>query len=756
MRPRTLALGAVALVAIAGLAAALLMRARDVDAPGEDAARVATAGAEVTYAEHIAPILHANCVVCHRPGESAPFTLLDYDDARKRAGLIAAVTKSRFMPPWLPRRDKGRFLGERGLEEEEIELIQRWVAAGAPQGDPALTPKLPEFSEGWQLGEPDLVVEMTEPYTVPAEGIDVFRNFVIPVPVKRPRWVRAVELRPGNPRVVHHAVMQVDRSNVSRLRDAEDAELGFPGMEMGGSESPGGQLVGWTPGKVALSDERLAWQLDAGTDIVLQLHMLPSGKPEQVRPRIGLYFTDEAPDEQAFSLVLRNDDIDIPAGESDYVVEDSVTLPVPVRAVGIYPHAHYLGKSVQGWATLPDGTRRWLIDIPRWDFNWQDDYRYREPVHLPAGTEITMRYAFDNSSANPLNPNNPPKRVTFGNRSEDEMATLTIQVLPDDPEHEHVLREAVMRSRIRRDPDNWYAHSVLGASLRSQGRYDEALEHLDTAIRLHPGHPGPRYNLANALLAMGRLPEAVRHYQQVLEIDPTHAKAHNNLAIAYQQAGELERAAEHFRAQLEVSPDDARAHANLGLALLALGRLDEAEASFDEALARDPESVQALEGLGDVARLGGDPDTAADRYAAALAIDAHSAPAHYGLGSIALARRDRDAAVAHLERALGNDPAYVGRINDEAWYLATLREPGDGGAERALVLADLANASTDYAVPELLDTLAAAQAANGAFAAAASTMEKAISLAAGGPAAGYREQFESRLALYRRGKRYTE
>ena len=280
-------------------------------------------------------------------------------------------------------------------------------------------------------------------------------------------------------RVVHHAVMQVDRSRASRRRDEEDPRPGFPGMDMAGSDPPGGQLLGWTPGKIPIVDERLAWRLEPGSDMVVQLHMLPSGKPEQVAPKIGLYFTDDAPSEQAFSLLMRNDNIDIPAGAADYVIEDSLTLPVAVQALGIYPHAHYLGKSIEVSATLPDGRKQWLINIPQWDFNWQDDYRYRQPLPLPAGTRIHMRFVYDNTSANPLNPQSPPRRVKFGNRSTDEMATLTIQVMPGKADDKPRLREAVMRARLEKNPDNWFAHSALSSALKSQGRLDEALLHID-------------------------------------------------------------------------------------------------------------------------------------------------------------------------------------------------------------------------------------------------------------------------------------
>jgi len=723
-----------------------------IDAPSE-----APAPAEhiVTFNRDIAPIVFENCVDCHRPGESAPFSLLEYAEAKKRAALIAALTQSRFMPPWLPERGEVEFLGERGLSDAEIALIRSWVDQGSVEGDAADLPPKPQFTEGWHLGEPDMVIAMPTPFTVPAEGVDVFRNFVLPIPVSSPRWVKAVELRPGNPQVVHHAVMQVDPSRASRRRDEQDAEVGFAGMDMAGSEPPGGQLVGWTPGKIPVIDERLAWRVEPGSDMVLQLHMLPSGKPEQVAPRIGLYFTDEAPREQAFSLLMRNDDIDIPAGEDEYVIEDSLTLPVGVEAIGIYPHAHYLGKRIEAHATLPDGSKRTLIDIANWNFNWQDDYRYAEPVSLPAGTTIDMRFVYDNTSANALNPNNPPKRVRFGNRSSDEMATLTIQVLASSEEHKPLLREAVMRTRLERNPDNWFAHNALSTALMAQDRLDEALSHIREALRLHPRHPQLHYNLGNTLLAMERTDEAIESYARTLDIEPDHPRVHNNLAVALHRSGALERAVLHYRRQLEVSPMDPRAHANLGTALLDQRRLEAADAAFVRALKLDPELLAALEGRGDVARLTGHTEQARSHYGRALEVDPATPGAHYGLGMIALAAGDEADANAHFDSAVDSNEAYVGVLNNDAWRLATHPDPAVRAPDRALSLARVTDRLTRHRVPELLDTLAAAQAASGRYREAAATLERALDLATGSSAAVYIPEFRERLALYRDGKAYV-
>ena len=407
---------------------------------------------QVTFTEHVAPIVFHKCAPCHRTGESAPFRFLNYEDVERRAQQIAEVTRTRFMPPWLPESTGLEFVGDRRLTDREIDLLRLWVKHGAPAGDPALLPPLPEWPEGWQLGEPELVVEMPETYTLPTEGFDVFRNFVIPIPVDGTRWVRAVELRPGNKRIVHHAIVQIDRTPTSRRLDAEDAGPGFGGMEMGGSVPPDGHFIGWTPGTMpSAAPAGTAWRLDRGTDVVLHLHMLPTGKPETIRPTIGFHFTDEPSAVSPLVVLLDGGTIDIPAGASDHVVTDEIVLPVAVDVLGLYPHAHYLGKAMDVSATLPDGRHMTLIRIDDWDFKWQDEYRYVTPPSLPAGTNVTMRYTYDNSAENERNPTHPPVRVVRGNRLTDEMGSLSLQVLPSNIQDRRLLEEAQARHELAKE-----------------------------------------------------------------------------------------------------------------------------------------------------------------------------------------------------------------------------------------------------------------------------------------------------------------
>ena len=387
----------------------------------------------VTFSADIAPIIFRECAGCHHETGSAPFGLVDYDEVRGRARQIAEVTRSRSMPPWLPEPGYGEFVGERRLTDPEIALIGRWVDEGAVEGDPLELPPGPGFTGDWRLGEPDLVVTAPEPYTVPADGPDAFRNLVIPSPVSGTRYVKTVELRWGNQAVVHHAIMRVDSTRSSRQPDEEGTGGGFDGMDIGQAVPPDGHLMRWTPGTAPLPGiDGAAWRLEPGTDLVLQLHVSPSGAPEVLQPALGFYFAEGPTPGLPLHLVRLDADhaLDIPPGDTSFAVTDSVVLPVDVDVLAVYPHARFLARTMEGWAELPDGTERWLLRIDEWDLTWQEVYRYATPIALPAGTRVGMRFSYDNSLNNPRNPSVPPRRVTAGTRLSDEVAHMQFQVRP--------------------------------------------------------------------------------------------------------------------------------------------------------------------------------------------------------------------------------------------------------------------------------------------------------------------------------------
>lgn len=384
-------------------------------------------GAPVTYNHDIAPILNRRCVSCHRAGEAGPFPLTSYSDAAKRAPLIAQVTASRYMPPWKPAPGYGDFEGARSLSSADIDAIGRWAKAGAPQGEPAATP-LPPAPASARIAHPDLVLSMQKPFTVPAEGPDLYRCFVIPLDLNTDRYASQIEFRTGNPRVTHHALFFLDRSGAARGKEAEPgggyACFGAPGFL-------GGGLGGWSPGSPPVRmPEGAAAILSRRSNLVIQLHFHPTGRPETVEASVAFAFTAQPPRRKLMDIPLGSRNIDIPAGEKAYKVTDSFTIPVDVEAIGIVPHAHYICKEMKGRAVLPDGSTEWLIRIRDWDFNWQEQYSYRRPLRLPAGTRIEMEFTYDNSAGNPRNPSRPPRRVRWGPDSVDEMAGLHLQVFP--------------------------------------------------------------------------------------------------------------------------------------------------------------------------------------------------------------------------------------------------------------------------------------------------------------------------------------
>lgn len=384
---------------------------------------------EVTFARDVAPILYRNCASCHRPGESAPFPLLTYQDARRHADQVGVVTRRRLMPPWKPEPVPGvHFRHERRLSSGEIQILTRWADGGAPAGDLSQAPKPPADSAEWQLGPPDLVLAMPA-YEIPAEGSDVYRCFVLPSGLTSNRYIRAAQFRPGN-RAVHHALMLIDHSGAARSRDAEEAGPGYTCFGTPGF-LPGGGIGGWTPGSGAIEmPEGTATRIPAKADVVLQVHYHPTGKPETDDSRLGLYFAAAPPTRRLMAIGLGSRDIDISAGQAAYHVSDHFTLPVDVELVGIIPHAHYICREMKGTARFPDGKELVLLWIRDWDFNQQAHYTYTKPIHLPEGTEVRMDFVYDNSDANARNPNHPPKRVVWGPGITDEMAGLHLQVIP--------------------------------------------------------------------------------------------------------------------------------------------------------------------------------------------------------------------------------------------------------------------------------------------------------------------------------------
>ena len=439
-------------------------------------AAVPSAQGPVTFSEHVAPIVFASCTPCHRPGEAAPFSLMSYRDARPLAKAIASATASRAMPPWKAGPSDYPFAGARLLTVDQIDTIQKWVADGALDGDPARTPPLPRFTDGWQLGPPDLTVSMEQAFEVPARGPDVYRNFVLPLNLDRDTWIRAIDFRPTARGVVHHSLFFLDATGDSRERDANDPQPGFPGGMGGARVASGGRgrgalaalvggrgastddpaaraigsLGGWALGGRALElPPGLAFFVAKGSDLILSTHFHPSGRVEHEKSTVGLYFAPSPPT-QAFTTIQLPpvfgvfEGLDIPPDEAHYTIKDSFVIPVDVRAFSVGAHAHYLGKQMRLTATFPDGTTKTLLRIDDWDFSWQERYRFADFVSLPKGTRLDAELSYDNSSANKRNPSRPPVRVSWGEESNDEMGSIGLQVVAASPADLPLLRQAFL------------------------------------------------------------------------------------------------------------------------------------------------------------------------------------------------------------------------------------------------------------------------------------------------------------------------
>ena len=597
----------------------------------------------ITFYKHIAPIVCHSCAPCHRPGEPGPFPLLTYTDVRKHDQQIVSVIRRRYMPPWLPEAGHGDFKEERRLTGEQIRTFEEWVRRGAPAGSPADAPPLPKFVPGWQLGEPDLVVEAPAAYRLPAGGPDQYWNFVLPLKGPGTRWVKAIEIRPGNIRAVHHANVLIDRSRSARMQEKTPG-AGFPGMDLNiesDTFDPDSHFLFWKPGGTPwVEPAGMAWRADPGADLILNVHMQPTGKPERVQPSIGLYFTGEPPTKYPMLLQLEHDGaLDIPPGDADFPVSDDFVAPMDLDVLAVYPHAHYLGRLLEGHATLPGGNRQWLIRIPDWDPNWQAVYRYKEPVFLPKGTVVSMRYHYDNSAANPRNPNQPPRRVRGGNQATDEMAHLWLQVLPrGEKDRRMELQEAIMLHRLKKYPGDFTSQFNLGALMLARGDNTDAVTYLRGAVAARPDHPVALNTLGAALLSSGNVNEGAGFFDQALQANPRYTNARYNLAtsLAAQQswqqaasefrkvlaenpddpgarqhlgevlrlwgderakAGHLDEAAAHLRESLHFRQDDAVLHSDLGTVLARLGRIREAVPEFEAALRLDPKLETARHNL---------------------------------------------------------------------------------------------------------------------------------------------------------------
>ena len=412
--------------------------------------KAAAAAAPVTFYKDVLPVFQAHCQSCHRPGQVGPFSLTTYKQAARWADTSLAEIHAGRMPPWKPAPNP-LLSGARTLPAADRETLEKWVAQGMPEGDPKDAPPPKTWTEGWTLGEPDLVLEASEDTVVAPSGKDLFKVQVFPTNLPEDKDITAVEVRPGNPKVVHHTLQIVDTTGTARKLlnaygetdpKAPDRGPGYPvAMGWGFMPSPNGLLGGWAPGMLPKHlPDGVAQKLPKGGDVCVQFHYHRTGKEERDRTKIGLYFAKKPATDiyrtvpvsglipkRLSDRILQSEQV-IPAGEKGYKTEKKWELVDDVTAYRVVPHMHLLGQSIELTATPPGGKEQTLIRIPAWDYNWQEQYELKEPVKLPKDTVLTVRATFDNSPSNPLNPSIPPKPVRYGEETTDEMAFVFLGV----------------------------------------------------------------------------------------------------------------------------------------------------------------------------------------------------------------------------------------------------------------------------------------------------------------------------------------
>ena len=370
------------------------------------------AAADVTFTRDVAPILHARCVSCHRAGEVAPMALLTFEDARPWARAIKERVATRQMPPWFADPAVGSFVNDARLSDGEIATITRWVDAGAPMGEAKDMPKAPTFTQGWQLGEPDMIVELPE-VQIPATGADYFPTPSLTLPLTEDRWIRAVEIRPSNREVTHHSVIFS-----ADVAGAMSAMAGGTPVATGGLFNV---LAVWAVGTPAtVYPDGMGRWVRKGQMLRTNLHYHPNGKPQVDRTRVGLYFGKGEMRKEVAAALAGNVTFSIPPNEPNFEMRAVYMVDEDINVVSFFPHMHLRGKDMKMTATYPDGRRETLLNVPAYDFNWQLFYYPTHTVPLPRGTRVDLVAHYDNSAANKHNPD-PTKAVTFGEGSSSEM-----------------------------------------------------------------------------------------------------------------------------------------------------------------------------------------------------------------------------------------------------------------------------------------------------------------------------------------------
>ena len=439
---------------------------------------------QLTYSEHIAPILNAHCVRCHRPGEVAPFSLLTYADAVAKGSTIKAATGSGYMPPWKPDPSYRHFVDENTLTATEIARIASWVDNGMPQGDPALTPPTPTFPTGSQLGTPDLVVPMAQKFAIPGNNKDLYRVFVLPVTLPADQDVAAVEFRPGNKQLAHHSIIGLDTTSRADQLDAQDPGYGYTSFGGFGFSTVEDNFAGWVPGmQVRPYPTGLGKKLYKHARLLVQVHYGPTSSATQTDSSVVNIFFSRQPVARYVQTVpalspfygLTNGPFVMPAGQ---VKTFHLSVPVPYDAsfLSVLPHSHLLAKKWKVWAVLPTGDTLKIVKIDSWNFRWQGNYRFPTMQKVPVGSRLEADVTYDNTAANPRNPNSPPQQVSWGENTSDEMLVGYFDLLPYQPGDENIA--------LADNPASQPLPVTL-LSFEAQRQGDDALLRWRTATELH-------------------------------------------------------------------------------------------------------------------------------------------------------------------------------------------------------------------------------------------------------------------------------
>ncbi|MGI4873910.1 MAG: T9SS type A sorting domain-containing protein [Janthinobacterium lividum] len=434
---------------------------------------------QLTFSEHIAPIIYNHCARCHRPGEVAPFSLLSYQDVASRGTTIKAVTASGYMPPWKPDPKYRHFLDENTLSTTEVAQIASWVTSGMPQGNPALAPPVPTYPAGSQLGTPDMVVPMAQKFAIPNNGKDLYRVFVLPVTLPADQDISAVEFRPGNKQLVHHSIIGMDTTSQATVLDAQDPGYGYTSFGGFGFTTVEDNFAGWVPGSQArFYPNGLGKKLYKRAKLLVQVHYGPTSTAQTDSSVVNIFFSHQpvaryittAPVITPF-YGLTNGPFTIPAGQVK-TFHSSIVVPQDVSLLAVLPHAHLLAQKWKVWAVKPNGDTLKIVKIDSWNFRWQGNYRFPTMQKVPAGSRLEADITYDNTSSNPRNPNVPPIAVNWGENTSDEMLIGYFDLLPYQVGDENVAlaTRAAIPLADATAPDDFLLHpnpAELGAATAS-------------------------------------------------------------------------------------------------------------------------------------------------------------------------------------------------------------------------------------------------------------------------------------------------